>query len=46
MVLCEFKRVEGGRIGLTMKGHSSYKEKGQLIVCAGISTLLYTEPLI
>ena len=42
MVLCEFKRVEGGKIELTMKGHSSYKEQGQLIVCAGISTLLYT----
>ena len=42
MVQCEFRRIDGGKIGLTMQGHSSYKEKGQLVVCAGISTLLYT----
>ena len=42
MVQCEFSRVDNGKIRLTMQGHSSYKEKGQLIVCAGISTLLYT----
>lgn len=42
MIRAEFSRSDNGKISLTMKGHSTYKEKGQLLVCAGISTLLYT----
>ncbi len=42
MVSAEFKRLEGGNIRLVMKGHSSHKENGQLIVCAGISAVFYT----
>ena len=42
MVLAEFKRVNDGNIGLVMKGHSSHKECGQLIVCAAISGVFYT----
>lgn len=42
MVRAEFKRREDGAICLEMKGHSTYKEQGQLIVCAGISAVFYT----
>ncbi len=42
MVLAEFKRLDDGKISLVMKGHSTYKERGQLIVCSGISAVFYT----
>ena len=42
MVRAEFRRLESGDISLEMKGHSTYKEKEQLVVCASISTVFYT----
>lgn len=42
MVIAEFKRLEDGNISLVMKGHSTLKARGQLIVCASISAVFYT----
>ena len=42
MVRAEFKRLGDGRINLVMKGHSTLKAQGQLIVCASISAVFYT----
>ena len=42
MVLAEFKRLDNGNISLVMKGHSTLKARGQLIVCASISAVFYT----
>ena len=30
------------KLGITIKGHAKYDEKGKDIVCAGVSTLFYT----
>lgn len=42
MISVDFKKEGEGVISLEICGHSTYKEGGQMIVCAAVSAIFYT----
>ena len=42
MINVSFIKEDSGSLRLKMSGHATYKENGQLTVCAAISAIFYT----